>query len=138
MIDRDIVLAKLATIERCLARIRTVTGGDAERIDAIDIEDIVVLNLQRAVQAAIDLGAHVLAKSGLAMPASQREIFLVLEREQILSSAVAAPMQRMCGFRNIAVHDYQQLARPIVKAIVRDHLGDLEQFGDVVRDLMTK
>lgn len=43
----DVALGKLATIERCLERIRTVTGGDPERVDQIDVEEIVVLNYER-------------------------------------------------------------------------------------------
>ena len=60
----DVALAKLATIERCLQRIATVTGGDPERVDEIDVEEIVVLNLQRAIQASIDLAAHLRAMTG--------------------------------------------------------------------------
>jgi uncharacterized protein YutE (UPF0331/DUF86 family) len=61
VIDPDIVLAKVAIIQRCLDRIRSVTHMDPNRLENIDIQDIFVLNLQRAIQAAIDLGAHTLA-----------------------------------------------------------------------------
>ena len=37
-------------------------------------------------------------------------------------------MQGMVGFRNIAVHDYQNLNLEIVVAIVEKHLGDFEDF----------
>jgi hypothetical protein len=51
MPDCDIVLAKIAAIERCLKRIRETTGGDPARLEEIDRQDIFVLNLQRAIQA---------------------------------------------------------------------------------------
>lgn len=105
MIDRDIVLAKVATIQRCLQRIRTVTHLDPATLDDLNVEDIFVLNLQRAVQAAIDLGSHVLVAQGLAMPATLREIFSTLHRQGIISETSTVQMQKMCGFRNIAVHD---------------------------------
>ena len=53
----DVALAKLAAIERCLERIRSVTGGDPASVDELDTEEIVVLNLQRAIQASIDLAS---------------------------------------------------------------------------------
>ena len=59
----DVALAKLATIRRCLQRIRTVTAGDPARVREFETQDIVVLNLQRAIQAALDLAAHVIAQS---------------------------------------------------------------------------
>lgn len=126
--DRDIVLAKVATIQRCLVRIRQVTALDPVRLDDQNIEDIFVLNLQRAVQAAIDLGAHVLAAEGFDMPATLREIFGTLEQHGTLSASSAKLMQNMCGFRNIAVHDYQTLSKSILKTILTNHLKDLEDF----------
>ena len=134
MLDRDIVLAKVATIQRCLGRIAQVTGLDPARLDDVNTEDIFVLNLQRAVQAAIDLGAHVLAAEGLEMPAALREIFSVLERHRLITPATSLQMRKMCGFRNIAVHGYQALSRPILKAILTAHLKDLEDFyAEVLR-----
>ncbi len=133
MVDRDIVLAKVSIIQRCLARIRTVTRMDPASLDDIDRQDIFVLNLQRAVQAAIDLGAHTLASYGNDLPATQREIFAALERQGLISSSPAHAMQKMCGFRNIAVHDYRQLSLAILKSILVHHLGDLEAFyGEIL------
>lgn len=136
MIDRDIVLAKVAAIQYCLGRIRQVTGLDPASLDDIDTEDIFVLNLQRAVQAAIDLGAHVVAAQELELPATLREIFVILERHGLISADVSQQMQRMCGFRNIAVHDYQTLSKPILKAILVDHLKDLEGFYSEILKLL--
>ncbi len=128
MIDRDIVLAKVEIIQRCLNRIRSVTGMNPASLDDIDRQDIVVLNLQRAVQAAIDLGAHTLASYGCEMPATLREIFVTLERQGLLSNLSARSMQKMCGFRNIAVHDYRTLSLDVLKAILVHRLTDLEMF----------
>ena len=35
----------------------------------------------------------------------------------------------MVGFRDVAVHDYQALSLPIVRAIVDHHLGEFEAFA---------
>jgi len=51
MPDRDVVLAKVATIRKCLDRIREVTDLDPGKLEDINRQDIFVLNLQRAVQA---------------------------------------------------------------------------------------
>lgn len=52
MPDKDIVIAKVATIQKCLERIRDVTALDPASLDDIDKQDIYVLNLQRAIQAS--------------------------------------------------------------------------------------
>lgn len=128
MLDRDIVLTKTATIQRCLLRIQQVTNLDPHALSDQNVEDIFVLNLQRAIQAAIDLGAHVLAAEGFEMPSTLREIFSTLNYHGFLSMQSAQQMQKMCGFRNIAVHDYQALAKPVLQAILTLHLKDLENF----------
>lgn len=67
MPDKDVMLAKVATIQRCLKRIKETTGLNPASLDSIDTQDIFVLNLQRAVQAAIGLATHVVASEGLGL-----------------------------------------------------------------------
>lgn len=129
----DVALAKLATIERCLARIRAVTGGDPAPLEDLDTEEIVVLNLQRAIQATIDLAAHILSGRRWGLPSSLTEHFRLLADHGVLERAEARRLQAMVGFRNIVVHDYERLDRDILKAIVRDRLGDLEAFAVSVK-----
>jgi hypothetical protein len=61
MPDKDVVLAKVATVQRCLKRIKETSGLDPISLDNLDKQDIFVLNLQRAVQASIDLATHIVA-----------------------------------------------------------------------------
>ena len=59
MVDKDILLEKVAIIQRCLKRILDVTGLSVKTLDQIDVQDIFVLNLQRAIQASVDIAAHI-------------------------------------------------------------------------------
>jgi len=38
----------------------------------------------------------------------------------------------MVGFRNIAIHDYQELDQKVLKAILTKHLKDIEDFYTAV------
>ncbi len=78
MVDQDILLAKVAAIHRCLERIRTVTGGDPESLVDLDRQDVFVLNLQRAVQAAIDLAVHIVSDESWGIPATLEEAFTLM------------------------------------------------------------
>lgn len=128
----DILLAKLGNIERCLLRIRTVTHGDPSSVREIDVQDIVVLNLQRAIQAAVDLASHVIAERGLGLPDSLKDHFRLLCESRVVDRDLGLRLQAMVGFRNIAIHDYRRLDVAILETIVRDHLVDLEQFAAAV------
>lgn len=128
MADRDVVLAKVATVDRCLARIEAVTSLDPDRLDDVDVCDIVVLNLQRATQACIDLAHHLVTDEAVGLPSSLADAFRLLEAHAELPPELAERMRAMVGFRNIAVHDYEALDPNILKAILVNHLDDLRGF----------
>lgn len=85
MPDRDIVFAKVATVQRCLKRIRDVTGLKPDTLNELNVQDIFVLNLQRAVQATIDLATHIVASEGLGIPDILKGNFLLLENAGIIN-----------------------------------------------------
>jgi uncharacterized protein YutE (UPF0331/DUF86 family) len=130
VIDRDLVLAKVETLERSLARIDSARARAG--LEALDRQDIIVLNLQRAVQAMLDLAAHVVAREGLGVPDDLAASFELMRHAGVLDEELADHMRRMTGFRNVAVHEYRKLDAKIVDAIVRDRLGDLRLFAKVI------
>ena len=132
MVDHDVILAKIGIIQRCVARIREVTGMNSERLDSFDVQDIFTLNLQRAAQAAIDLASHLVASENLGVPGDLRENFVILQNARILDPDLSERMQRMVGFRNIAVHEYQNLSVDVLKHILVERLGDFEEFSNQV------
>ncbi|MFQ5512484.1 MAG: DUF86 domain-containing protein [Candidatus Krumholzibacteriia bacterium] len=129
----DVVRNKALVIERCLARVRDEFRCDHSRLDDQTIEDAIVLNLQRACESAIDLAMHVVASERLGVPQESREAFSLLEKAGRIDLATADAMRRMVGFRNIAVHEYQALSRPILISILENNLED---FGTLVKALL--
>lgn len=138
MPDRDIVLAKISAIQRCLKRIRETTGGDPASLEEIDRQDIFVLNLQRAIQATIDLAAHIVAAEELGLPETVRGNFTLLRNAGLISQELGRKMEAMVGFRNIAIHNYQALNPDILKAILQERLQDLEDFPAAILKILKK
>ena len=132
MPDRDVVLAKVASIQKCLKRINDTTRLDPDSLNDIDKQDIFVLNLQRAVQAAIDLAAHIVASEGLGLPDTIKGNFTLLHDAGVLSDGLTKKMESMVGFRNIAIHEYQAIDKEILKAVLSNNLKDLEDYYTVV------
>ncbi len=129
MVDRDVALAKIAAIDRCLGRIADVHGPRSGALLPLEVEEIVELNLQRAVQAAIDLAAHVVSTEGYGLPDSVAGSFTLLEQHGVVDALMADHLRRMVGFRNIAVHEYDALDPSVVAWIVAERLGDLRGFA---------
>lgn len=128
MPDRDIMISKTGSIQRCLNRIKDVTCLEPASLEDQDKQDIFILNLQRAIQACIDLAAHVVASEGLGVPDTVKENFSLLNKKGIITADLASRMGKMTGFRNIAIHDYQDLDLEILKSILAKNLRDLEEF----------
>ena len=132
MPDKDISMSKTAIVQRCLQRIKNVTDLDPNSLENIDKEDIFILNLQRGVQATIDLATHVVASEGLGLPETIKDNFMLLKNAGIITSEMETRMKAMTGFRNIAVHNYQQINKAILKSILENNLQDLEEFYTTV------
>ena len=126
--NEDVIINKVAAIERCLARVREEYQGDPNRLETLTVQDSIVLNLQRACEAAIDLAMHVVATGRLGIPQDSRSAFELLHTNGIIGKELADQLKAMVGFRNIAVHEYQKLHLPIVVSIVENKLGEFEEF----------
>lgn len=127
----DVVLSKVAIIERCIARVREEYADDEQNLIAnVTRQDSIVLNLQRACEAAIDLAMHLVRIYRLGVPEESREAFELLRDAQLLPVELAQRLTRMVGFRNVAIHDYRKLNLEVVKSIVTTRLDD---FLDLVR-----
>jgi uncharacterized protein YutE (UPF0331/DUF86 family) len=101
----DVVFNKAASIERCLQRILEEYAGDNQNLVTNQTkQDAIILNLQRACETAIDLAMYVISKRRLGVPQDSRDAFTLLQTSGILPADLATRMQRMVGFRNVAVH----------------------------------
>jgi uncharacterized protein YutE (UPF0331/DUF86 family) len=129
MVERDVVLGKAATIERCLARVEDVRSRAPGALLPIDVEDIVVLNVTRAAQAAADLAAHVVAAEGYGLPDSLAAGFSLLERQGVIDVELATAMRQAMGFRDVAVHAYETVDPRIVESIATHRIADLRRFA---------
>lgn len=131
--DRDIVEAKLESHRRCVERIAVKIPPSADHlVRDPDLQDIIALNLQRAVQLCADLAAHVIADTQARVPSTMAENFDILKDLKIISPALAARMIKAVGFHNIAVHSYQDIDWTIVFQICRNSLGNFQQFAHSV------
>lgn len=131
--DREVVEQKLESLRRCLKRIETKCPTDAATlVTDIDLQDIVSLNLSRAVQISVDIGAHLIAGMDVPPPDTMGQTFDLLAQEGVLNIELASSLKKAVGFRNIAVHNYENINWGIVHSIVKCHLADFSEFARVV------
>jgi uncharacterized protein YutE (UPF0331/DUF86 family) len=128
--QNDVILNKLESLRRCIIRVEEKTPGDVtELIDDLDRQDIIVLNLERAIQLCVDIGLQIIGEKSLPVPDTMAGTFRVLAKEEVLDATNAEHLARAVGFRNIAVHAYQAIDWNIVFKISTKHLADFRLFA---------
>jgi uncharacterized protein YutE (UPF0331/DUF86 family) len=129
----DVLINKAAVIERCVARAREEFAADPEGFgQSYTRQDAAILNIQRACEAALDMGQHLIRREKLGLPQSARDVFTLLASGGWTEPVLADSLKRMVGFRNIAVHDYQALQLPITISILAHHLDEFLAFSQAV------
>lgn len=131
--NKELIYSKLDSLRRCIKRIEEKRPESIEKLSKdMDAQDIIVLNLERAVQQCVDIAAHLVVNSGLRAPSSMSEGFSALANAGILSEDSALRMRRAVGFRNVAVHEYREMNIAILYTIVTTHLNDFRDFSHAV------
>jgi uncharacterized protein YutE (UPF0331/DUF86 family) len=126
----DVLMNKAATIERCIARAREEYNADPDGFATnFTRQDAAVLNIQRACEAALVMGNHLIRRDKLGISQSLRDVFTLLEQAGRIDAATAHRMRQMVGFRNVAVHEYQALVLPITVNIITQHLDDFARYA---------
>ncbi len=133
----EVVAQKITSLQRCVARAREAhaRSGDTFRTNH-DLQDIAVLNVIRACELAIDLANMLIRQAKLGIPSETRESFTILVRENLIDPRLGDRLQKMVGFRNLAVHQYRDLDPAIVESVIRRDLDDLLTFARVIHPLL--
>ena len=132
----DVIISKLESIKACLNRILEEYDNDRANLDNITKQDSIILNIQRACELSIDIGNYVISKEKYRVPKVSREIFEILEENSIIENSLSINMQKMIGFRNIAIHDYKRIDILIIESIIINNLQDFRIFVDSILEYM--
>lgn len=131
--DEIILAEKLESLRRCVKRLEDKrVSSAAELRDDIDRQDILSLNLTRAVQLCVDMAAHIIATTEEPAPSTMGEAFDGLGRLGLIDDSLRYHLKAAVGFRNVSVHAYQAIDWDIVHAITWQHLDDFRAFAQVV------
>jgi len=131
--DRDIIMRKLDSLARCVKRLEEKRPATLdELIKDIDTQDIISINLERAVQVSVDIGAHVIADLSVPPPKTMGEVFAILVAQKLIPEKTGLALRKAVGFRNLSVHAYDQVDWERVFDIVHARLDDFRKFADAI------
>ena len=127
-----VVLAKIESLSRSIHRIESKRPASAEALSSdLDLQDIIVVNLERAVQISVDIASIIIAKAPIQPPTSMADAFQKLGESGIIPKELATRLQKAVGFRNIAVHEYQRISWDRVFALITSRLDDFRELSRI-------
>ena len=127
--DQRVVEQKLESLRRCIKRVEHKTPSQASVLkENIDLQDILSVNLERAIQQCVDIGTYIIASTEEEAPNTMGQTFTTLSNLNVISTETAEIMKKAVGFRNIAVHNYQNINWAIVYSICTKQLDDFKRF----------
>ena len=129
MVNRDGVVAKIANIQKSVNRLKEKQGADIKAFSGDrDIQDIVLLNLQIAIQGCIDIASHIVSDNNWGVPGSLAGLFDIICEKRVITEETKKIMRSMVGFRNLIVHEYAGLDMNKVYAVFNEGLDDFNKF----------
>ena len=127
--DNDVVSAKIESLRRCLVRIAEKTPMRyQDLVDDYDLQDIISINLERAIQNSVDIASHIIARSEESAPETMADAFCTLKKLGLIDDTMERSLIAAVGFRNISVHAYQKIDWRIVYAIITTELHIFKDF----------
>jgi uncharacterized protein YutE (UPF0331/DUF86 family) len=123
----DVCRNKAAIIERAIRRALEEYHRNPGLTDFTHI-DAMTLNIERFCQAAIDLAMHLVAREHLGMPQTSADAFKLLLKGNLISENIARSMIAMVGFRNVAIHEYQEMEMAVLRSIGESKWNDVVAY----------
>jgi uncharacterized protein YutE (UPF0331/DUF86 family) len=133
VVDRDLILRKVAELERYLHDLSEYRTLDLDGyLQNWKTQRIVERTLHLAIEVCMDVADHIVADRGLPVPETASGAFIALGDAGMFDRELASSLARMVGFRNILVHDYARLDPQVVLRVLKTDLKDFERFRDAV------
>ena len=80
------------------------------------------------IETLIDTSALIVKELKLGLPGEEDDIFLKLEKRNIITAGMLTKLKRMKGFRNILVHRYSEIDDELVFGFLKRNLSDFEIY----------
>ncbi|MBR3732077.1 MAG: DUF86 domain-containing protein [Spirochaetales bacterium] len=134
--NRSTLNNKIESVLRCLNRIESQNvQNQNDLVDNYDKQDIVMLNLERAIQLCADIAAHILADHADTISPTMAAAFSNLAKLNIIPQDLSLRLSKAVGFRNLAVHQYKEIDYSIVYGILQNCLIDIKHFIKIISQL---
>jgi uncharacterized protein YutE (UPF0331/DUF86 family) len=139
VVDKALILRKLAELELCLRQLKEYTNITVNQYSGDwKAQRIIERTLQMMIEICADIAGHIISDRGYRVPTTYADTFRVLCENSILNRELFETMEKMAKFRNIIVHHYDKVDREIVIGILRKDLDDFSAFKNAIISVLKR
>jgi uncharacterized protein YutE (UPF0331/DUF86 family) len=139
MVDKTLILRKLAELDQYLGQVKEYAGLSVEQYESSwKTQRIIERTLQMMIETCVDVAGHIISDSSFRTPTSYSDTFKVLHENAILPTGLFAKMDKMAKFRNIVVHRYDRIDAEIVAGILKRDLDDFLGYRTAIVSYLEK
>jgi uncharacterized protein YutE (UPF0331/DUF86 family) len=129
MVDENSILLRIDHLKSYLDFLKEIkTKNEEEYLTNPYIYGSSERFLHLALECVINIGNHLVADLRLRKPQDNKDIFIILHEEEIISSSLKQKLVKMAGFRNLLVHGYTTINRKLIYGIIQNNLDDFVEF----------
>ena len=130
MIDRDVIDSKMRFLREYLQDLEAYAGITLAQYRASKKDQrYVERTLHLACESCLDIANHLISRKGFREAKDNKDLFIILNENGVLTDSVQSAMVKMAQFRNIVVHDYTRIDPGIVVGILNRNLDDFRSFA---------
>jgi uncharacterized protein YutE (UPF0331/DUF86 family) len=119
---------RLGYIAKSVGKLKVMASLPEERFLSGDTPAAAESYLRRCLEAMFDIGRHIIAKTAGKAEVEYKEVVARLREIGVITQAHAGSLTLMAGYRNRLVHFYSEVSETELHQIIRNNLGDIEEF----------
>ncbi len=128
-VDKKIILDRVAMIREDVVRLKKMTGMSlAEFKRDPDNYAVAEHHLRRASESVLDIGRHIIAKSGFTKATDYTQIIDILGENGVIPHEFAKEFRKIGGFRNRIVHMYWKVTTDELYEVIKNDTDKLTQY----------
>ncbi len=133
MVDKNLLLRKLSELETYYDQIKEYSDITVDNYKSDwKIQRIIERTLQIMIETCVDVANHIISDKKMRPPISYADAFRILFENNIIETELLDIMEKMAKFRNIVVHQYEDVNAEIVSVIIIKHLGDFLKYKEAI------
>ena len=133
VVDDKLILRKIADLDlyhQQMNEFKAVTLKEYRK--DWKAQRIVERTLQMMIETCTDISGHIISDRKYRVPKNYADAFKILWENNIIEESLSETMQKMAKFRNIVVHNYDDVDAEIVIGILRRHMDDFIVFKKAI------